>query len=273
MTLVASELPSPISAILSTMRRRSVYSRAITIRDAADCIFYHVMEIPGHGLVGGQWDLRGGEDEYLGRLDLNGRRVLEIGPASGYLTFQMEARGAEVVAVEVGPNESWDIVPVAAAGPEEVAEERAETMEKLRNGFWFAHERFSSRARVHYGNAANLPPELGRFDVAVIGSILRHARDPLGIVEACSRIADRLVITEPDDSQLRGFPVAKLVPVADAPRTDVWWQFTPDLFVEFTSLLGYQAIELTFHEQSYVATGVRDQVRMFTVVAADKPYV
>jgi SAM-dependent methyltransferase len=252
------------------MLRRSVYSRPIKVRDSADCIFYHVMEIPGHGLVEGQWDLRGGEDDYLGRTNLNGRRVLEIGPASGYLTFHMELKGADVVAVELGPDQSWDIVPVAAALPEDVARERSEVMAKLRNGFWFSYERFSSRARVHYGNAADLPRELGRFDVAVIGSVLRHARDPLGIVEACARISDRLVITEPDDSQLRGVPVVRLVPVADAPRTDVWWQFTPELFVEFSSLLGYQTAELSFHEQSYVATGVRDRVRMFTVVAADK---
>ena len=53
------------------------------------------MEIPGHGLVTGQWDLRGGVDDYLGKVAFAGQRVLEIGPASGFLTFEMEKRGAE----------------------------------------------------------------------------------------------------------------------------------------------------------------------------------
>lgn len=29
-------------------------------------------------------------------------RLLELGPASGYMTFDMERRGAEVVALDVG---------------------------------------------------------------------------------------------------------------------------------------------------------------------------
>ena len=55
-----------------------------------DCDFYHMVDIPGHGLVKGQWDLRGREADYLGAVPLNGRSVLEIGPASGHLSFWME---------------------------------------------------------------------------------------------------------------------------------------------------------------------------------------
>jgi hypothetical protein len=31
-----------------------------------DCGFYHTIEIPGHGMVRGMWDLRGGMSAYLG---------------------------------------------------------------------------------------------------------------------------------------------------------------------------------------------------------------
>ena len=41
-------------------------------------------------------------------------------------------------------------------------------MEGLRNGYWFAHERLGSKARVHYGNVYDLPDELGHFDIAVL---------------------------------------------------------------------------------------------------------
>ncbi len=33
-------------------------------------------------------------DDYLGRFDFRGKRCLDIGTASGYLTFEMERRGA-----------------------------------------------------------------------------------------------------------------------------------------------------------------------------------
>jgi len=66
-----------------------------------DCNFYHTVEVPGIGTVTGEWDLRGHVDEYLGGYNFSHKRVLEIGPASGFLTFEMERRRANVVALEV----------------------------------------------------------------------------------------------------------------------------------------------------------------------------
>jgi len=47
-------------------------------------------------------------------------RVLEIGPASGFLTFEMEKRGADVISVEVTDEHGWDFVPYPDARLEEV---------------------------------------------------------------------------------------------------------------------------------------------------------
>ena len=46
-----------------------------------------------------------------GNVDFAGQRVLEIGPASGFLTFEMEKRGADVISVEVTDEHGWDFVP------------------------------------------------------------------------------------------------------------------------------------------------------------------
>lgn len=81
-----------------------LYARPRRVASVEECHFYHAMEIPGVGLVGEDWDLRGGEDDYLGHVELEYRRVLVIGPASGFLTFFMESRGADVVAVELAPD-------------------------------------------------------------------------------------------------------------------------------------------------------------------------
>jgi 2-polyprenyl-3-methyl-5-hydroxy-6-metoxy-1,4-benzoquinol methylase len=79
------------------------------------CDFYHTMDIPGLGLVQGIWDLRGYVDQYLGQMALAGKRVLEIGPASGFLTVEMEKRGAGVVAIEIPDEAEWDFVPYPAS--------------------------------------------------------------------------------------------------------------------------------------------------------------
>jgi SAM-dependent methyltransferase len=176
------------------MSDKAIYAPPRRVERAEDCYFYHAMEIPGHGAVGGDWDLRGGEDDYLGHVALEGQRVLEIGPASGFLTFHMEARGAEVVAVELAPENEWDIVPLAHLDLDEIRAERRVIMERLRNGFWFAHERVGSTARVHYGSAYELPAGLGRFDIAVMGAVLLHTRDPLRVVQQCAGVADSLVV-------------------------------------------------------------------------------
>ena len=83
------------------MDRTALFAEPEAVASADDCYFYHVMEIPGHGLVGGEWDLRAGVDDYLGGVDLSAQRVLEIGPASGFLTFHMETAGAAVVSIEL----------------------------------------------------------------------------------------------------------------------------------------------------------------------------
>ena len=56
-----------------------------TVPSIDDCYFYHVMDLPGHGVVGREWDLRGGEAAYLGGVAFHGKRVLEFGTASGFL--------------------------------------------------------------------------------------------------------------------------------------------------------------------------------------------
>src|SRR5947209_7407317 len=90
-----------------------VFAPAREVTDLGQCVFYHTMEIPGYGLVNGAWDLRGSVGAYLGGVDLHGRRVLEMGTASGFLCFEMEKRGAEVVAYDLSEKQDWDLVPFA----------------------------------------------------------------------------------------------------------------------------------------------------------------
>ena len=80
--------------------------------DLSDFVWYHAFELPDGTVLPGVWDLRGHESAYLGGVDLAGKRVLELGPATGYLTFYMERMGAEVVSFEAGFDVSIDTLPV-----------------------------------------------------------------------------------------------------------------------------------------------------------------
>lgn len=232
-----------------------------------DCAFYHVMDVPGHGVVGGEWDLRPGVDKYLGGCALQGRRVLEIGPASGFLTFEMERRGANVVSVELEDDHPWDFVPfgdeiLAPAWPE-----RRQCIVNLKNAWWLAHAAHRSTARAWYGSAYDLPPALGHFDVAVMAAVLLHAHSPLLIVEQCAKRADTLIITDLYRPELAGRPVAQLIPDVGNRLWHTWWLFSPDLFVQFAGVLGFPHTEVTTHQQLFSGQ-LHD---WFTVVARREP--
>jgi O-methyltransferase len=241
-----------------------------------DCSFYHVMEIPEYGVVGAErlsdedpvnrWDLRGGVDNYLGHVQFADKRVLEIGPASGFLTFSMEARGAAVVAVEIGPDSTWDIVPHGLIDRDAVNAGRQKALARLRRGFWFVHERLGSRAQVFYGNGRSLPDELGRFDIALLASVLTHNRDPLNMIEQCARLADCIIIVERHFPDLGRGPIAQLYASARSPQWDTWWNFSPGLFAEFLEILGFEQPKVMLHSQTHVHPGGSVRMPMFTVV-------
>jgi SAM-dependent methyltransferase len=264
----------------------SLYAEPPAVDDLRDCLFYHTMDVPGAGTVEGWFDLRASVGEYLGGVDFRGKRVLEIGPASGFLTFHMERQGAEVVAVDVSKAFNWDAVPYPPAvlerwwaSPSREAWEalgwtppppgvagRWSMMVKIRNAFWYAHRRLRSRARGHYGSAYALPDALGAFDVAVMGAILLHNRDPLTIIQGCAkRTRETIIIVDQYDEELDrlGIPVLRLVPAADFEMVDTWWHLSPALLRQFLGILGFTRFETSIHEQPWM----NERMTCFTLVA------
>jgi O-methyltransferase len=249
---------------VGVLNKDSQYAQPSQVASVEDCDFYHVMDIPGFGLVDGPWDLRHGVDDYLGHVPLADRRVLEIGPASGFLTFEMEKRGAHVVAVEVTDDPGWDFVPYPASFLKTVYGPRREHMRRLKNSFWFGHPAHGSKAKLWYGDVYKLPEALGHFDVAVMGALLLHCHSPLRIVEQCALRAEQLVITDLFVPELAGEPICRLVPSRENHRWDTWWQFSPDFFVQFLGVLGFTDTKVTTHVQQCQGR----PTTLFTVVAA-----
>ena len=234
------------------MSDENIFAVPLRVNDIADCYFYHTMELPGHGVIQGRdWDLRAGVDDYLGKVDFADRRVLEIGPASGFLTFEMEKRGADVVSIEVTADHGWDFVPYPAAKLKEVFGPRRIVMQQLKNSYWFSHAALRSKAKVYYGDVYDLPAALGEFDVAVMGSVLLHCRDPLRIVEQCARIARTLVIVDMFRPELEGTAVCRLVPTAQNFLWHTWWHFSTQFFTQFLAVMGVASLETLTHQQHH----------------------
>ena len=97
---------------MTTAAAAPIYITPDKTPDLADCFFYHTMELPGHGVIDGHWDLRGKFGEYTNFHDFSGERVLDIGAGSGFLSFAAEEAGArEVVSFDMDHSLRQDFLP------------------------------------------------------------------------------------------------------------------------------------------------------------------
>jgi|GEM_PF-415364 len=226
------------------MAEERLYALPLIVKDLQDCFFYQLMDIPGVGVVGkddGQWDLRDCVSQYLGELDYRGKRALDVGTASGFLSFEMEKKGAEVVSFDMDVGNQWDIVPhfETISEQESIMKGYNQVHQRLKNAYWFAHRNFKSSAKMYYGNVYDLPDDLGKFDVVVLGMILRHLRDPFQALYSASRLSmDTVVVTE--QFMEGGDPVAHFLPNAkDKSMIHSWWALSDGCLKEMLGVLGF----------------------------------
>jgi SAM-dependent methyltransferase len=259
-----------------------VYALPRIVTRAQDCDFYHTLELPGHGLVHGAWDLRRGLDRYLGHARFDGKRVLDVGTATGCLTFYMEQQGAQVVSYDLCPGLSWDVVPYAGNDMDQVYRQVRVNVSRFNDGYWFCHRALGSKAWMVYGSVYDIPETIGPVDMAVCGSILLHLRDPFLALENACRLARETVIVADMVPRRRVLPWLaarvlgttgtgllgkrmKLLPNAsDFPRRDcLWWELPPALICQLLGVLGFEDARVNFHTQFFQGS----RRLMFTVVA------
>ncbi len=241
--------------------------------DLSDFVWYHAFELPDGRVLPGAWDLRGHETAYLGGVDVAGKRVLELGPATGYLTFYMERMGAEVISFEAGFDVSIDMLPVKGRDdPEGKRRVMQDTIDRNHDAWWYLHRTLGSSAKFVQGSIYDMPADLGTFDITLVGAILLHLREPWGALsQAAQRTTETMIVTEPlqDDRHDPGSNIMRFSPSAEHHVTN-WWSIYPGAVVSMLSRLGFGLTETTMHSQRHylahdMASDAIDQ-RMYTVV-------
>jgi tRNA (mo5U34)-methyltransferase len=110
---------------------------------------------------------------------MDGMRVLDVGTCDGFWAFEMERRGADVVAIDLDwdPDLDWPAIrtPTGRGVPRG-------------KGFDLAKEALGSRVERRNLSIYDATPEgIGTFDLVFCGSLLVHLRDAVLAIE---RIAD-----------------------------------------------------------------------------------
>jgi SAM-dependent methyltransferase len=214
------------------------------VADLAACDFYHTMELPDLGVVRGHWDLRGRFGDYTGGAAVAGRSVLDVGTATGFLSFESERLGASrVVSFDMSDVRQQAFVPFAGRPPMQDPEgwhrRYSAEIDRWKNAYWLCHRLLASRAQVHYGDIHAIPSALGQFDVVIVGSVLEHLRDPFRALASIAGVAaGTLVIVTPVIENEE--PLARFEPRLAAPERDyTWWTWSTGLYREVLGILGF----------------------------------
>jgi SAM-dependent methyltransferase len=225
-----------------------IYLKPRFVDRLEDCIFYHTTKLPGFGEVRGQWDLRGRVHNYIGKVDVAGKRVLDVGAASGFISFSMEQLGAQVVSFDADNASRIAFLPfrnsLFTTNHAQWEVETNEFLQKLHNSYWLTHRLYGSQAQVFHGDVYNLPEALGQFDVVVVGQILVHLRDPItALASIAKRCRGLLVITE--DMIKTEETTAKLTASPDTGPDWLWWHYSIGTFKFLMKILGFEVLSLT----------------------------
>jgi len=187
---------------------------------AREQTWYHTLELPGGDVTPGIFDLRPYVARYGIPERLDGMRALEVGTWDGFWAFELERRGAEVVALDLDDERDLDWPPRRrpTAFPDE----------PRGKGFALARELLGSGVdRRNLSIYSATPDELdGPFDLVFCGSVLIHLRDQLLALErmaALTKPGGLLISAEEYDrlASLVPFPVSRYH--ADRESAVVFW--------------------------------------------------
>ncbi|MEA2422653.1 MAG: tRNA (mo5U34)-methyltransferase [Thermoleophilaceae bacterium] len=187
------------------------------LEHAKEIGWYHTLELaPGH-VTPGMFDLRDQIGNYGLPERLDGMRALDVGTWDGFWAFEMERRGAEVVALDIDDERDLDWPPRRrpATYPEG----------PRGSGFRIAPELYgSSVERVNLSIYDATPKELGTFDLIFCGSVLVHLRDQLLALERIAGLCHGTFISAEEydrPTSLLPFPASRYL--ADRDSDVVFW--------------------------------------------------
>jgi SAM-dependent methyltransferase len=241
-----------------------------------DCTFYQTIELPGIGVIPGSWDHREACDVYLGHVDFDGKKVLDVGPANGFFSFEMERRGARVVAIDLGQESDWDVVPHPYFDDENLKANMRDNVRKVENAFWYGHGLLKSKVELVYGTVYDVPRLIAPVDIALMSNVLQHLKDPLRAIEQVSKVVkETIVITETlwhESPDFIDCACMRLIPRAEAPECNhSWWQVSPALILDFLRLLDFPQLKCEIHQQKFNGSATDKNSRSlnhFTVTAS-----
>jgi SAM-dependent methyltransferase len=185
--------------------------------------WYHTIELAPGLVTPGFFDHRPYVERYGLPTDLTGKRALDVGAQDGFWAFELERRGAEVVALDVDRPEELDwprhlrkLGERREGGGFPLADEGAFAIA--------ANALRSSVERVPLNVYDATPERLGSFDLVFAGSMHVHLRDPVRALESMADLCrGQLVFADARSRRLDWIPGLKLAEFTGESPWMTWW--------------------------------------------------
>jgi len=224
-------------------------SRGALLGQARELSWYHALELAPGEVTKGWFDLRPYVDLYGLPDRMDGMRALDVGTWDGFWAFEMERRGAQVVALDLDAESDLDFPPRRRPG---------EFSEAPRGqGFRLAHQILESKVeRVNLSIYEATPKEIGTFDVVICGSVLIHLRDQFLALERIAGLCDDLFISAEEHDRLSDFvpfPVSRFR--ADRESDVVFWLPAARTWKRMMWTAGFDRVERKAQFKMKASTG------------------
>jgi len=187
--------------------------------------WYHSFELPDGRVIEG-WQsvahLRARLEQFAIPDDLRGKRVLDIGCWDGWFSFEMERRGAEVVAADIVERET----------------------------FLTAREALGSKVDFVLSDVYQLTPDrIGYFDIVLFLGVLYHVKHPLLALERGCALTTDLALIESlvtdDGAQPGAPPLMEFYETSELlGRFDNWYGLNTSCLLAFCRTAGFATVDL-----------------------------
>jgi 2-polyprenyl-3-methyl-5-hydroxy-6-metoxy-1,4-benzoquinol methylase len=211
-----------------------------------ECSFYHFLDFPDGESVSGVWDIRDNFANYIGGYNVNGKTLLDVGTASGFLAFEAEKAGAIVTATDAYAVTEWDRLPFKQSLHHRErgawAKQSDNGFVMMKNGFWYSWHKNRSDVKVIYAPLERLPYCDQKFDVVLAGAIFEHLANPIGALGNLAGMAKEAFIiafTVVADTDAQVLETANDWSNPAESHSFTWWTASRGLYNRVLDNLGF----------------------------------
>ncbi len=240
---------TPTKVVFQTSASRETCEQA-----AKDATFYHSYDLSNGVHIAGYWDISIDIADYRFP-DVRGKRVLDVGPGSGWFAFYLESLGADVTVVESRGYGDFDVYGedryTGAQGrePDRVIDGRPVWFGPVSKSLLTMRDLLDSKVKFLNGRVYEVGPDMfpEPFDVVLMCALLPHLRDPVGALRGAHSVlkpGGLCVVTAStwtghDDNEL---PM-QMLPHTGFDRIS-WWIPNKAAFGHWFRAAGFKAVEL-----------------------------